>query len=209
MIKIYIVDDHPFVREGLKAYLGTIADIEIVGEAENGRIAMGDIAQLNPDIAIIDLRLPDMNGIEISRYIRARNLFTKVIILSSFSEPSEVKQAMESGISGYLMKDTTPSKVVEAIYQVAKGEPVLHPKIARLLMSQAASSQQAFTELTPKETEVLSLLAKGTSTKDIAKKLYVSESTIKTHLKNIFKKLDVNDRTQAILKAMDLKIIQR
>lgn len=210
MIKVYIVDDHPFVREGLKTFLSLQADIEICGEAQNAAIAISQIRTVKPDVAVIDLHLPDMNGAELTKEIRKAGLVTQIIILSSFCEDDEVIAAIDAGALSYLMKDSPPQKLVEAIRAAQNGEPVLHPRVAKKLMQRVRSNEFELQEpLTRKEKEVLALLVKGKSNKEIASDLFVSETTVKSHISNILRKLDVKDRTQAVIKAIELKLVNR
>lgn len=209
MIKVFIVDDHPLVRQGLKAFLGAQNEIEIVGEAEDGETAWKAIQKLEPDVAIIDLHLPVWNGVRLTQVIKEAGLDTRVIILSSFCEDDEVIAAIEAGALGYLMKDSPPEKLVEAIWAAKKGEPVLHPRIAKKLIQRVARPEPSFEPLTLKEKEILGLLVKGKSNKEIASESHISETTVKTHISNIIHKLDVKDRTQAVIKAIELKILER
>lgn len=207
MITVFIVDDHPFVREGLKTFLSTQSEIEIAGEAGDGETALSEILKVQPDIAIIDLHLPGISGVQLTREIRKSDLFTKIIILSSFCEDDEVVAAIEAGALSYLMKDSPPQKLVEAIIAAQKGEPVLHPRIAKRLMQKVSHPDQPIESLTIKEKAVLAQLVKGKSNKEIASELAISETTVKTHVSNILHKFDVNDRTQAVIKAIELKMV--
>ncbi len=206
MIKVFIVDDHPVVRQGLKAFLATQNGIEIVGEAGDGEAAWEGIQKAEPDVAIIDLHLPGWNGIQLTGVIRTAGLSTKVIILSSFCEDDEVIAAIEAGALSYLMKDSPPEKLVEAIVAAQDGEPVLHPRIAKKLMQRVVKPEPGFEPLTSKEKEILGLLVKGKSNREIALESHISETTVKTHISNIIHKLGVKDRTQAVIKAIELKI---
>lgn len=209
MVRVFIVDDHPLVRQGLKAFLATQGEIEVVGEAGDGDSAWNAISQLEPDVAIIDLHLPGKNGVELTHSIKIAGLFTRVIILSSYCEDEEVIAAINAGALSYLMKDSPPEKLVEAIMAAGDGEPVLHPSIAKKLMQRVTRPGLFFEPLTSKETEVLALLVKGKSNKEIALELHNSETTVKTHISNIIHKLGVKDRTQAVIKAIELKILGR
>jgi DNA-binding NarL/FixJ family response regulator len=207
-IKVYIVDDHPFVREGLKTFLGTQSEIEICGEAGDGETALKQMIQIQPDIAIIDLHLPGMGGIELTRAVKEAGLFTQVIILSSFCEDDEVIAALEAGALSYLMKDSAPQKLIEAIIAAKSGESLLHPRIAKKLIQKMNRQKESLIEpLTVKEKEVLAKLVKGKSNKEIAYELEISDTTVKTHVSSILHKLGVNDRTQAVIKAIELKLV--
>jgi DNA-binding NarL/FixJ family response regulator len=208
LIKVYIVDDHPFVREGLKTFLSTQADIEICGEAEDAEAALSQMINLQPDIAVVDLHLPGGGGIRLTKSIKAAGLFTQIIILSSFCEDDEVIAALEAGALSYLMKDSPPQKLIEAIFAAQHGEPVLHPRIAKKLIQRVNRPEPLLEPLTTKEKEVLAELVKGKSNKEIAADLGISETTVKTHVSNILHKLDVNDRTQAVIKAIERKLVE-
>lgn len=207
MISVYIVDDHPFVREGLKTYLGTDPEIQVVGEAGNGENALPALKELDPDVAIIDLHLPKMSGVEIIKAIKESQLHTQVIILSSFCEDEEIIAAIDAGALSYLLKDSSPEKLLEAVKAAQRGEPVLHPRIVKKLMQRVSRKELQTEPLTLKETEVLRELVKGKSNKEIAADLFISETTVKTHVSNILQKLGVKDRTQAVIKALRLKLV--
>lgn len=209
MLKVFIVDDHPFVRQGLKAFLATQNGIEIVGEAGEGEGAWEGIQKYQPDVAIIDLHIPGWNGIKLTQAIKTAGLFTQVIILSSFCEDEEVIAAIDAGALSYLMKDSPPEKLVEAIVAASNGESVLHPRIAKKLMQRVIRPKTLMEPLTQKEKEVLALLVKGKSNKEIAQDLHISEVTVKTHISNILHKLEVKDRTQAVIKAIEYQIVDR
>lgn len=209
MIKVYLVDDHPFVLKGLISYLKTQADIEVIGKSESGETAVKEIKELEPDVAVVDLRLPKKNGTEITKEVQQSALNTEVIILSSYNRDQEVIEAIDAGALSYLMKDSSPEKLVEAIKSAKKGEPVLHPRVAKKVMKRAAGQKTVTEPLTDREMEVLSLLVKGLSNKEIADNLYISIRTVKTHVSNILRKLDVKDRTQAVIKAIDNDIVRR
>lgn len=208
MITVFIVDDHPFVREGLKTFLSTHAEISVQGETADGQSALECMKHIKPDIAIVDLHLPKMNGIQLTKAIKEASLPTQVIILSSFSADDEVIAAIEAGAISYLMKDSPPQKLIEAILAARNGEPTLHPQIAWKLMQKVRLTVSSSTEpLTSKEHEVLAKLVKGCSNKEIASQLHISDTTVKTHVGNILQKLNVSDRTQAVIKALELKLV--
>lgn len=207
MIKVFIVDDHPFVREGLKTFLSTQKDIEIIGEAGDGETALVEIKNVQPDIAVVDLHLPGVGGIQLTKAIKEAGLFTQIIILSSFCEDDEVLAALEAGALSYLMKDSAPQKLIEAILAAKNGEPVLHPRIAKKLIQRVNRPQSLTEPLTGKEKEVLAQLVRGKANKEIAFELAISDTTVKTHVSNILHKLNVNDWTQAVIKAIELKLV--
>ena len=207
MISVYIVDDHPFVREGLKTYLSTDPEIRIVGEAGDGEAALPALKELAPEVAIIDLHLPKMSGVEIIKAIKENQLRTQVIILSSFCEDEEIFAAIDAGALSYLLKDSPPEKLLAAVKAAQRGEPVLHPRIVKRLMQRVRQDQPAIEPLTAKEKEVLQQLVKGKSNKEISAVLYISETTVKTHVSSILQKLQVKDRTQAVIKALNKKLV--
>jgi len=206
---VYLVDDHPFVREGLKTYLNTQKGIEVVGEAGNGEQALREIKEKQPDVVIVDLHLPGMDGVQLTRELKKISLNLQVIILSSFSNDQEVIDAIDAGALSYLMKDSPPEKLKEAIYAAGEGEPVLHPRIARKLMKRVTRQETLDEPLTSREREVLSQLVNGYSNKEIGERLFISDKTVKTHVSNILRKLNVKDRTQAAIKAIEDKLIDR
>ena len=209
MIRVYLVDDHPFVLKGLISYLKTQEEIDVVGKAETGEKAIKEIKKMKPDVAIVDLRLPEKNGTEITKEIKSEGLKTEIIILSSYNRDQEVIEAIDAGALSYLMKDSSPQKLVEAIKAAEKGEPVLHPRVAKKIMQRAAGKKVVSEPLTDREMEVLSLLVKGLSNKEIADNLYISTRTVKSHVSNILRKMDVKDRTQAVIKAIDNDLVRR
>ncbi len=209
MIRMYVVDDHPFVREGLKTFLSTQEGITVVGESATAQKALTEIKMLQPDIAIVDLHLPGMSGVELTRKICQLAMEIKVIILSSFSEEKEVIAAIEAGALSYLLKDSPPEKLVEAIRAAKRNESVLHPLIAKKIMRKMREPEPLIERLTAKEREVLSLMAEGLANKEIGEKLYISESTVKSHVSSILRKLEVQDRTQAVIKVMEERLLDK
>ena len=204
-ISVLIVDDHGVVRQGLRTYLELLDDIDIVGEAENGVEAVEQVRQQQPDIVLMDLVMPEMDGVEATRQSLVASPSTKVIVLTSFSEDELVFPAIEAGATGYLLKDVDPSDLHQAIQAVHEGEVKLHPDITKKLMHRVTTPQidsdAALDDLTPRELEVLSLIAQGQSNREIAIGLSISEKTVKTHIGNILSKLHLSDRTQAAIYA--------
>jgi len=206
-ISIMIVDDHPVVREGLRSFLQLQEDMDVVGEAGDGVEALEKVGVLLPDVALIDLVMPRMDGIATIRQIKDLSPSTRLLVLTSFGEDDKVFSAIRAGALGYLMKDTKPTELVEAIRAVYQGQPSLHPQIARKLMDHIPSHEDAAEQkLTLREIEVLRLIARGHSNKEIAVALVISEKTVKTHVSNILQKLHLADRTQAALYAVREKI---
>ncbi|KMJ58024.1 LuxR family transcriptional regulator [Bacillus sp. LL01] len=205
MIRVVIADDHHVVRRGLLFFLKTQKDIEIVGEAKNGKEAVELAEALNPDVVLMDLVMPEMDGIEATKQIMERKISSKVLILTSFSDQDHVIPAIRAGASGYQLKDVEPDQLIESIRAVHRGESQLHPKVTSHVMSHFArgvGSKNLHEELTKRELEVLAEIAKGKSNKEIASALFITEKTVKTHVSNILAKLELADRTQAALYAV-------
>ncbi|CAG9621769.1 Transcriptional regulatory protein LiaR [Sutcliffiella rhizosphaerae] len=205
MIKVVIADDHHVVRRGLLFFLQTQKDIEIVGEAKNGKEAVELAAKLKPDVILMDLVMPELNGIEATKQIMEIGASSKVLILTSFSDQDHVIPAIRAGASGYQLKDVEPDQLAESIRAVYKGESQLHPKVTSHVMShftKDTSKNRLHEELTPRELDVLAEIAKGKSNKEIAAALFITEKTVKTHVSNILAKLELADRTQAALYAV-------
>ncbi len=208
-ITIIIVDDHAIVRQGLRTYLQLQPDIEVVAEAANGKEALALVGDKLPDIVLMDLVMPVMDGVETTRAVRSLSPNTRVIVLTSFSEDEKVFASIKAGAQGYLMKDVHPSDLVQAIRSVNKGEAQLDPEIARKVMQEFANPAPTTPkhDLTERELEVLRLIAQGKSNKDISDELVLSEKTVKTHVSNILQKLHLSDRTQAAVYALRQKIV--
>jgi NarL family two-component system response regulator LiaR len=202
-IAVLLADDHPVVRQGLKAFLELQPDVSVAGEACDGAEAVALAADLLPDVVLLDLVMPGLEGPEAIRRIRAASPGTKVIVLTSFAGDDELFPALRAGADAYLLKDVEPRELAEAIRRVHAGEAPLDPKVAaRVLRELAGDSAPHQDPLTPRELEVLRLLARGLSNKAIAAELVVSEKTVKTHVSSILGKLGLTDRTQAALYAV-------
>ena len=208
-IAVVLVDDHAIVRQGLRTYLELQPDIEVVGEASDGREAVGVVRDTLPDIVLMDLVMPNSDGVEATRAITGMAPSTRVIVLTSFSEDEKVFASIKAGAQGYLMKDVLPQDLVKAIRTVYKGEAQLDPEIARKLMHEFTNPQPTTPrhDLTERELEVLRLIAHGKTNKDISEDLVLSEKTVKTHVSNILQKLHLSDRTQAAVYALRQKIV--
>jgi DNA-binding NarL/FixJ family response regulator len=205
MIRVLIADDHHVVRRGLLFFLKTQKDMDVVGEATNGREAVELTAELRPDVVLMDLVMPIMDGIQATKKIKSQYPQTQVLMLTSFSDRDHVIPAIEAGASGYQLKDIEPDDLVEAIRKLMRGENTLHPQATSQLMKESEPQIELphkLYPLTPREQDVLSELTKGKSNKEIASSLFVTEKTVKTHISNIFSKLLVQDRTQAALYAV-------
>ncbi len=202
-ISVLIVDDHDLVRQGVRAFLETQPDLEIVGEASEGEEAVQMAQQYIPDVVLMDLVMPGMNGVEATRQIKQISPRTQVVILTSFHEDENIFPALRVGALSYTLKDIRSSELAEIIRKAARGEPVLHPRVASRVIEEVRQSKQlvppAFADLTERELEVLRLVAEGFSNTEIAAKLVLSEKTVKGHVSNILSKLHRADRTQAAI----------
>ncbi|MHC0036854.1 response regulator [Pseudoneobacillus sp. C159] len=205
-IKILIADDHHVVRRGLVFFLKTQKDLEVIGEAKNGQEAVELTKTLNPDIVLMDLDMPVMDGIEATKQIKTAQPEMKIMILTSFSDQDHVIPAIEAGASGYQLKDIEPDELVRSIKRILAGENQLHPKATTHLLSHLANKNRDVKsltdDLTKRELEVLLEIAKGKSNKEIASSLFITEKTVKTHVSNVLAKLELQDRTQAALFAV-------
>lgn len=204
MIRVLIVDDHHVVRRGLLFFLKTQKDIEVVGEAKNGREAIEFAEKLKPDIILMDLVMPEIDGIQATKRIKTKYPKIEVLMLTSFSDRDHVLPAMEAGAAGYQLKDIEPDELVQSIRQIMRGENILHPVVTSSLEQEREeeNAPHRLNPLTPRELDVLAELTKGKSNREIAASLFVTEKTVKTHISNIFAKLSLQDRTQAALYAV-------
>ena len=212
-IKILLVDDHQVVRDGLAVMLGRQPDFSVLGEARNGLEAVEKAEELKPDIILMDLRMPELNGVEAMRRIRERDEQVKFLVLTTYDTDEYIFDAIEAGAKGYLLKDTSREELFQAVRAVHGGESLIEPGVAarvldRFVQLSRQGSQPQHDILSERETEVLRLMAQGAANKSIANSLSISESTAKTHVANIFQKLEVNQRTEAVTKAMALGIIK-
>jgi len=201
-IRVLLVDDHPVVRQGLRALLSTQEGIDVVGEAGDGEAAVAAAERLSPDVVLMDVVMPGMDGVEALRAICERRPQSRVVMLTSYADDRRAMEAVDAGASGFLLKDASPRDVVAAIRAAHRGEAVLHPSVAAKLLAERRRPPAAHAELTPRELEVLRLIARGFQNKQIAAQLHVSEKTVKTHVSAILRKLDVTDRTQAAMYAV-------
>jgi DNA-binding NarL/FixJ family response regulator len=210
-VRLLVVDDHPVVRQGLRTFLETRADFAVVGEAGDGDTAVAEAARLQPDVILMDLVMPGVDGVEAINRIRATNPGARILVLTSFASAEQVLPALRAGAAGYLLKDAAPAEVEAAIRAVHRGEGLLDPAITATVLAEvsrpaaeATDTDAGFASLTRREREVLALLGRGMTNATIARELFVAEKTVKTHVSSILAKLRLSDRTQAALYAARL-----
>ncbi|WP_406297534.1 response regulator transcription factor [Embleya sp. NBC_00888] len=206
-LRVIVVDDHSVMRAGVVALLAAEPTIESVGEAGDGLAAVELVERLEPDVALIDLRMPVLDGVAATTRIVGLPVRTRVLILTTYDTDAEIERAVEAGAIGYLLKDTTREQLVEAIRSAARGQTVLAPRVAERLV--ARMRRPAPVVLTSREVQVLDAVADGLSNADIGKRLVIAEATVKTHLLRVFAKLDVSDRTHAVVIAMESGLLPR
>jgi DNA-binding NarL/FixJ family response regulator len=210
MIKVMLVDDHAVLKDGIRSFLDREKDIEVVGEATSGQEAIEEIQRLNPDVILMDINLPDKNGIEVTEIVKSRCPECKVLMLTMFDHDEYLMSSIRAGADGYLLKDAPSDQVVEAIRTVFKGDSIIHPSLTKKLMhyhQKRSNSQSSESELSEREKEVLGYLAQGLSNKDIAEQLFISDKTVKIHVSKILKKFDVKSRSQAVIYAVQNKLV--
>ena len=210
VIRVLIVDDHPVVRSGLVGLLDVEADMLIVGEAGDGLAAVAAVAALTPDVVLMDLRMPGLDGAGATAQITAGFPASRVLVLTTYDTDADIIRAVEAGASGYLLKDTPRVQLVEAVRAAARGETVLAPPVAARLVSRLRSPTSAPGSaqlLTPREVQVLRAVSQGLSNAEIGRQLFIGEATVKTHLLRAFAKLGVDDRTRAVTAAMERGIL--
>lgn len=204
-IRLVIVDDHPVVRDGLRGMLESQPDFEVVGEASDGEAAVQMANSLNPEIVLMDLRMPEMDGVTALRQIKASNPQVQVLVLTTYDSDADILPAIEAGASGYLLKDSSREELYAAIRATARGETVLAPSVAARLVGRMRAPAEE--QLSTRELEVLQLVAEGDSNSEIASRLHISQATVKSHLIHIFGKLGVSDRTAAVTVALKRGIL--
>lgn len=210
MIKVVIADDHPLLREGLRRILEFEEGIEVIAEVGDGQGAINVARSSQFDILLMDLNMPGVNGLEACRVIRREQPQIGILVLTVDDSDEKIFQVLQLGVAGYLLKDVIPKTLVDSIRKVYNGEPILAPSITGKLLGQLtnANAPKNNSGLSNREMEILTYVVKGASNKDIGISLFISEKTVKNHLSNIFRKLEVEDRTQAALKAVKLKLVQ-
>jgi len=201
MIKVMIVDDQALARDGLELIVGASADIEVIGTADNGANALAKLDDLSPDVVLMDLKMPVMNGVQTTRHIREKYPDIKILVLTTFDADEWVVDAIRAGASGYLLKDSPREEIVAAIHRTAKGETIVSPRITdtlyRVVKDGTPTDSTIIEDLNEREREILNLLANGLTNADIAEKIHLAEGTVRNYVSSIFAKLDVSDRTQA------------
>jgi DNA-binding NarL/FixJ family response regulator len=205
-IRLVIVDDHPVVRDGLRGMLESQPDFEVVGEASDGEAAVRITKTLKPEIVLMDLRMPEMDGVTALREIKASNPQVQVLVLTTYDSDADILPAIEAGASGYLLKDSSREELYTAIRATARGETVLAPAVAARLVGRMRAPAEE--QLSSRELEVLQLVAEGDSNSEIASRLHISQATVKSHLIHIFGKLGVSDRTAAVTVALRRGILR-
>jgi DNA-binding NarL/FixJ family response regulator len=212
-VSIILVDDHEVVRRGVRAYLETIAEFDVVGECSSGEEAIRMVAEHIPDIVLMDLIMPGMDGIETTRQIKKISPRTQVVVLTSYHEDAHIFPALKAGAISYILKDMKMDKLVDALNKAVQGEVTLHPRVAARVLQNirgdGGEDHQLFTELTEREQDVLKLIANGMTNSQIAEELVITENTVKGHVSNILSKLHLDDRTQAAVYAWQRGIVRR
>ena len=208
-MRVMIVDDHPVTRDGLRAALGTAEDVEIVGEASSGEEAVKVVNEVEPDVVFMDVRMPGMNGIEATKAIRQGNPDTRVILFTVDESRASIAEAIQAGVSGYLLKDVGVDELVSAARLALEGKAVIHPTLTRAFIEEVRLvDRKPEAPLSRREIEILQRVAYGATTKEVADKLGISPHTVKTHLERIFEKLGANDRAQAVAIAIRQGLVE-
>ena len=214
MIRVLLVDDQPLYREGTRAVLSADPEVEVVGEAGNGEQALAACATHRPDVVLMDLEMPVMNGVTATRRLKVQQPTARVLVLTTFEDDEHLFEALRAGAVGYLLKDVTGERLREAVHAAARGESFLAPAVASSVLAElsrlramAPVAPAAPSLLSEREAQIVALLARGASNKEIASALFISEGTVKNHLTAVFTKLEVTDRTQAALKARALGLV--
>jgi DNA-binding NarL/FixJ family response regulator len=213
-VRVLLVDDDDLMRAGLRSVLSSDETIEVVGEAGDGRVALEEIRTLRPDLVLMDIRMPELDGIAATREVLAVEPHVRVVVLTTFEEDEYIFEALSAGASGFLLKRTKPEELIAAIHTVADGDSLLSPSVTRRVIDRMATqpvvglSGARLDELTPREREVLELVGRGLSNREIADAFFIEESTVKTHVKRILMKLGVRDRVQAVILAYETGLVR-
>jgi len=208
MITVLIADDHELIGMGIRQFLANQSDVEVVGMATDGVMAVDLASELRPDVVLMDLAMPELDGVEATRHITTQLPDVRVLVLTSFSDRERILDAIDAGAVGYLLKDAPPDELLRGIRAVARGESPLSPKAAQALLT-ARKERVQVQDLSPRESEVLILVAKGLANKQIAQQLGISEKTVKAHLVSVFQRINVSDRTQAAVWAHRRGLLDR
>jgi DNA-binding NarL/FixJ family response regulator len=208
MIRVVVADDHPIVRSGIVALLQDADDVDVVGQASDGEAAVAITLAERPDVVLMDLRMPGMNGDDATAAILAREPGIRVLILTTYESDDQILAAIEAGAAGYLLKAAPESEILAGLRATARGETALAPSAAAALVRRTTGRPSEGPSLSPRELEVLQLVAQGNSNPAIGRTLFLSETTVKTHLGHVFEKLGVNDRTRAVTRAMELGLLR-
>jgi DNA-binding NarL/FixJ family response regulator len=206
-IRLLIADDHPVVRDGLRGIFESSDEFEVVGEASNGREAVDRAAVLKPDVVLMDLRMPDLDGVSAIRLLVQRGSSARVLVLTTFDTDTDVVPAIEAGATGYLLKDSPPAELLRGVRAAARGEAVLSPSVATRLIGQVRTPARE--PLSQRELDILGLIAHGCSNREAASRLFISEATVKTHVLHIYAKLGVNDRAAAVAAGFERGLLPR
>ena len=207
MIRVIVADDHPIVRGGIALLLRAAGDIEVVGQAGNGEEAVALAAALDPDLVLMDLRMPVLDGVAATALIVAANDRTRVLVLTTYESDDQILAAIAAGASGYLLKAAPQAEIIEGVRSVARGQTALAPSIAAMLVQRVRTDAAPAPRLSARELDVLRLVSAGESNPQIGRSLFISEATVKTHLLHAFEKLAVSDRTRAVTRAMELGLL--
>lgn len=207
LVRILVADDHPIVRDGLVALLGSQQGIEVVGTAADGAEALAQVRRLSPDVVLMDLRMPGLDGVVATERITADHPQTRILVLTTYDTDADITRAVAAGATGYLLKDTPLAQLSEAIRAAARGETVLAPPVAARLVS--AMRAPVTDRLTPREVQVLAAVAGGATNAEVGRALFIGEATVKSHLLHVFAKLGVDDRTHAVTVAMQRGLLPR
>jgi DNA-binding NarL/FixJ family response regulator len=207
IIRLLIADDHPVVRDGLRGIFEATGEFEVAGEAANGREAVDRAAALRPDVVLMDLRMPELDGVSAIRALAQRGVDARVLVLTTFDTDTDVLPAIEAGATGYLLKDSPPEELLRGVRAAARGEAVLSPSVATRLVGQVR--EPAREPLSQRELDILGLIARGCSNREAAARLYISEATVKTHVLHVYAKLGVNDRAAAVAIGFERGLLPR